>query len=120
MRMDSLAAGNAFLTPVAFIVSIEPLGHNFFFCFEMPPLGAVAFLLAWRCNTNAGHIPGNITIKSCVYCFHGGPFKPFKCYIELEGAPSSTQQLEAQHNRDPAAGHAQNTQKLLKRLACGG
>ena len=39
MRVDSEAAENAFLTPVAFIVSIELLCHNFFFCFEVPPLG---------------------------------------------------------------------------------
>ena len=31
MRVDSEAAGIAFLTTVAFIVSIELLGHNFFF-----------------------------------------------------------------------------------------
>ena len=32
--MDSEAAGRAFLTPVAFIVSIELLGHNFFFALK--------------------------------------------------------------------------------------
>ena len=72
MCMDSEAAGMAFLTTVAFIVSIELLGHNFFFCFEVPPLGAAAFLQPWRCNTNAGHTPPSTTIKSCVYCFHRG------------------------------------------------
>jgi len=57
MRVYSEAAANAFLTPVAFIVSIELLRHNFFFGFEVPPLGAVAFLQPWRCNTNARHAP---------------------------------------------------------------
>ena len=77
MCMDSEAAGIAFLTTVAFIVSIELFGHNFRFCFEVPPLGAAAFLQPWRCNTNAGHTPPSTTIKSCVYCFHWGPCNLF-------------------------------------------
>ena len=72
MLVNGEAAGNAFLAPVAFIVSIELLRHNFFFGFEVPPLGAVAFLQLWRCNTNADHTPPSTTIKSCVYRFHRG------------------------------------------------
>ena len=65
--------------------------------------------------------------------FPSGALQPFHCYVKLKGAPSSTQQLEGQHNRDPGArqlacphslqglnspspaGHAKNTQKILKR-----